>query len=228
MALTITDQAQILNEELNKLGSPLPAPVAQKGAAGIRQRAREILVEKGIDPFGPTDYRRAVRQAIRESVEGDASLDRVAAVSDLDPKTVRAMVGADRYEAALRAVVARHGTSGLRGPQGVVMARIEEELNRHAPAETPVDGDLHTRAEAILAERGKRVDELEEHELLEVYAELEADDGPSAGQMAIESAATRFDVTARANKILAPLRNVNEAQIVAAVAMAEAEVAGVS
>jgi hypothetical protein len=82
MALTITDQGLILDEELDKLGSPLPVPVAQKGAAGIRQRAREILADKGIDPFGQADYRSAVREAIGETVEGDARLDRVRTSSD--------------------------------------------------------------------------------------------------------------------------------------------------
>jgi hypothetical protein len=90
--LTITDKAMILDDELRQLGLPLPVPVAKLGVTGIRRRVAEILAEKG-DRYGKSEYRRAVRQAIREAIEGDARVDRVSAmVSGLVAKDARRRV----------------------------------------------------------------------------------------------------------------------------------------
>jgi hypothetical protein len=67
---------EILMEEIGKLGTPLPVPVARVGVSGVDRQAQKVLVERGAAPRRPLQaatfdqYRRAVRDVIARLQSG--------------------------------------------------------------------------------------------------------------------------------------------------------------
>jgi superfamily I DNA/RNA helicase len=57
------DKAPIIQEELDRLGYPLPLGASP---ASLDRRVQELLAEAGITRFTESDYRRLLRQAIKE------------------------------------------------------------------------------------------------------------------------------------------------------------------
>jgi hypothetical protein len=60
------DTAPIVNDELARLGVPLPPEIAGPGPKGVDAKAQEILRRQGIQRFTEQQYRDAVREAIVE------------------------------------------------------------------------------------------------------------------------------------------------------------------
>jgi len=64
----IVDVEKIINEELGRLAIPWPVGVQLLGPRGVGKNALHILSEKGLTEYSESDYRKAVKQAIREAI----------------------------------------------------------------------------------------------------------------------------------------------------------------
>ncbi len=62
------DQAPIIIEELDRLGYPLPVPVAKAGPKGIAKRALAWLAEQGKKSYTPEEFRAAVVRVLHDLV----------------------------------------------------------------------------------------------------------------------------------------------------------------
>jgi hypothetical protein len=60
----VVDVAGIVGEALRALGYPLPVAIAKAGPGGVAERARRILIEKGVSEYDAAACKQAVRQAI--------------------------------------------------------------------------------------------------------------------------------------------------------------------
>jgi hypothetical protein len=64
---------EILMEEFDKLGTPLPVPVARVGVSGVDRQAQKLLAERGVQRLQAAtfdQYRRAVRDVIARLQSG--------------------------------------------------------------------------------------------------------------------------------------------------------------
>ncbi len=64
----VVDIEAIINEELGRLGNPLPVGVALLGARGLGREALNILHDKGVTEYDAAAYRTAIRQAIKDAI----------------------------------------------------------------------------------------------------------------------------------------------------------------
>jgi excisionase family DNA binding protein len=64
----IVDVEAIVSAELDRLGHPLPVEISALGPRGLGKAALRILSDKGVTEYSESDYRSAVRQAIREAL----------------------------------------------------------------------------------------------------------------------------------------------------------------
>jgi excisionase family DNA binding protein len=64
----IVDVEKIINEELDRLTIPWPVGVQRLGVRGVGREALRILHDKGLTEYDEADYRKAVKQAIREAI----------------------------------------------------------------------------------------------------------------------------------------------------------------
>jgi excisionase family DNA binding protein len=55
-------------QELAKLGDPLPVEISKLGPRGLGRNALRILSEKGVTEYDAAEYRRAIKQAIKEAL----------------------------------------------------------------------------------------------------------------------------------------------------------------
>jgi hypothetical protein len=72
---------EILMEEIDKLGTPLPVPVARVGVSGVDRQAQKLLAERGIQRLQAAtfdQYRKAVRDVIARLKSGTLALYRWA------------------------------------------------------------------------------------------------------------------------------------------------------
>jgi hypothetical protein len=71
---------EILMEQINKLGTPLPAPVARVGVTGVDRLAQQLLSERGVQTLNsatPDQYTRAVRDVLDQLQNGQLPPSRV-------------------------------------------------------------------------------------------------------------------------------------------------------
>ena len=64
---------EILMEEIDKLPTPLPVPVARVGVSGVDRQAQRLLAERGVQRLQAAtfdQYRRAVRDVIARLQSG--------------------------------------------------------------------------------------------------------------------------------------------------------------
>jgi excisionase family DNA binding protein len=64
----IVDVEKIVNQELDRLPFPWPVGVQRLGVRGVGREALRILHDKGLTEYDEADYRKAVKQAIREAL----------------------------------------------------------------------------------------------------------------------------------------------------------------
>jgi excisionase family DNA binding protein len=62
------DVEKVVNEELARLPFPWPVGVQRLGVRGVGREALRILHDKGLTEYDEADYRKAVKQAIREAI----------------------------------------------------------------------------------------------------------------------------------------------------------------
>jgi excisionase family DNA binding protein len=63
----VVNVERIMLEELARLPFPWPVGVQRLGVRGVGLEALRILHDKGVDAYDEADYRKAVKQAIREA-----------------------------------------------------------------------------------------------------------------------------------------------------------------
>jgi hypothetical protein len=160
------DTTQVLLEELQKLGDPLPIPIARLGPSGLANRAILRLQEQGQssgkDTYTEADFRNALRQVIRELT--DTTRDPLTAAeqrqaSAIESDILAAMTDhvleeqgiADTYtpDEYLRAVAVAKRRTGLDyGP-------VNEKRKTPAGTDPERGRQLHALAELLLARDGK-------------------------------------------------------------------------
>jgi hypothetical protein len=64
----IVNVEKIMLEELDRLPFPWPIGVQLLGVRGVGREALRILHDKGLDSYSEADYRKAVKQVLREAV----------------------------------------------------------------------------------------------------------------------------------------------------------------
>jgi ribosomal protein S20 len=162
------DATRILLEELKKLGDPLPPPVAKLGPSGLFNRTMLALQKQaqasGKDTYTESDFRSALRQAIRELT--DTTSDNLTAAA----RRHTAAINSDILAAATEQVLQEQGKaddySGDEYLRAVAVAKRRTGLeygplseNAKAPAGTDAERGrhLHVVAEMILARDGARL-----------------------------------------------------------------------
>lgn len=68
------DVAAIVNDELDRLGKPLPAEVARAGPGGVYSLALQLLGDDDIETAGESVLRRYLRRAIKQLVSNDVAV----------------------------------------------------------------------------------------------------------------------------------------------------------
>jgi excisionase family DNA binding protein len=70
----VVDIEKIISEELGRHAIPWPLGLQLLGPRGVGKNALHILSEKGLTEYSESDYRKAVKQAIREAINPKRSI----------------------------------------------------------------------------------------------------------------------------------------------------------
>jgi hypothetical protein len=153
---------QVVLEELQRIGDPLPLPIAQLGPSGLANSAILRLKKEGKDTYSEADFRNALRQVIRELT--DTTKDRLTAAEQRHTRAIESNILAamtdhvleeqgiaDTYapDEYLRAVAVAERRTGLDyGP-------VNEKRKTPAGTDPERGRQLHALAEVFLARDGK-------------------------------------------------------------------------
>jgi hypothetical protein len=118
------DLSSVIVDEVNRTGVPAPPAVAKLGFSKIDDLARRLLADQGKARFNEDDYRRAVREVLRQVLDPNSdALDR------RDP-----VVAADLYDRAQQILAARGVPESY---DTLADALVEAAAERPAPQPEP-------------------------------------------------------------------------------------------
>jgi hypothetical protein len=156
------DTTQIIVKELQKIGDPLPVPIAKARPSGLYTLTIRRLQEQGKESYTEAEFRNALRQVIRELT--DTTRDKLTAAERRHTSAIES----DILAAATEQILQEQGNADTYTPdeylRAVAVAKRRTGLDygpvngkRKTPAGTdPERGrQLHALAEVFLARDGK-------------------------------------------------------------------------